>query len=95
MSKMPLTLKFYFSDSCGYCRRFSKTLDKIEQERPNVSVTKIAYEQSEHTEIKYIPTVVVSHGERELGRFSSALAKKAIDNWLDQLDEYTKKHLGE
>lgn len=95
MSQKPLEVRFYYSDDCGHCRRFSKTLEKIEQERPNVRLSRIEYEPSVHTEVKFIPTVVVSHGERELGRFSSALAKKVIDGWLDQLDDYTKIYLEE
>ncbi|MFF2912356.1 thioredoxin family protein [Paenibacillus sp. NPDC057934] len=88
-----MELTFYYSDSCGHCRRFSKTLEKIEKERPQLKISRIEYERSVHTDVKYIPTVVVKHGERELGRFSSALAKKVIDNWIDQLEEYIKTHL--
>jgi thioredoxin-like negative regulator of GroEL len=90
-----MDITFYYSESCGHCRRFDKTLSKIEQERPHVTLSRIEYKPSIHTEVKFIPTVVVSHGDRELGRFSSALAKKAIDNWLDQLEEYIKTYLGE
>ncbi|MGC5772994.1 thioredoxin family protein [Paenibacillus pabuli] len=88
-----MNLTLYYSNDCGHCRRFQKTLDKIAQERQQVSVSRIEYDPSIHTEVKFIPTVVVSHGERELGRFSSALAKKTIDAWLDQLEEYIKFYL--
>jgi thioredoxin-like negative regulator of GroEL len=90
---MDLTL--YYSNDCGHCRRFQKTIDKIAQERQHVSVSRIEYEPSVHTDVKFIPTMVVSHGDRELGRFSSALAKKTIDTWLDQLEDYIKTYLGE
>ncbi|MHA7967021.1 thioredoxin family protein [Paenibacillus sp. CAU 1782] len=92
-SMHPLSLKFYFGDSCGHCRRFAKTLEKIEQERANIIVSKIAYNPSQHPDIKFIPTVVVLFGNKELGRFSSALAKKDIDNWLHQLNEYISGYL--
>lgn len=83
-----LRVDFYYSISCGHCRRFSKTVEQIEQERLNITVSRIEYNPEEHSEIKYIPTIVVSYLDKELGRFSSALAKKDIDNWLDQLEEY-------
>lgn len=89
-----MNLILYYSNDCGHCRRFQKTLDKIAQERQQVSVSRIEYDPTIHTEVKFIPTVVVNHGERELGRFSSALAKKKIDAWLDQLEEYIKFYLG-
>ncbi|MFB5267702.1 hypothetical protein ACE41H_13050 [Paenibacillus enshidis] len=41
---------------------------------------------------KYIPTIVASHSGKELGRFSSALVKEDIGNWLDQLEEYIKTY---
>lgn len=85
-----LRIDFYYSLSCGHCRRFSKTVEKIEQERSYITVSRIEYKPEEHSEIKYIPTIVVSYSGKELGRFSSALAKKDIDNWLDQLVEYIK-----
>ncbi|WP_353056738.1 thioredoxin family protein [Paenibacillus polysaccharolyticus] len=89
-----MNLTLYYSNDCGHCRRFQKTLDKIAQERQHVSISKIEYDSSIHTEVKFIPTVIVKHGDRELGRFSSALAKKSIDVWLDQLEGYIKSYLG-
>jgi thioredoxin-like negative regulator of GroEL len=88
-----MELTFYYSNDCGHCRRFSKTLEKIEQERQHVRIIRVEYEPSIHTEVNFIPTVIVSHGGRELGRFSSALAKKVIDNWFNQLEDYIKQHL--
>lgn len=90
-----MELTFYYSNDCGHCRRFSKTLEKIEQERQHVRITRIKYDPFIHIEIKFIPTVIVSHRRGELGRFSSALGKKAIDNWLNQLEDYIKQHLEE
>ncbi|WP_434750838.1 thioredoxin family protein [Paenibacillus amylolyticus] len=89
-----MNLTLYYSNDCGHCRRLQKTLDKIAQERQKVDISRIEYDPSIHTEVKFIPTVVVSYEERELGRFSSALTKKTIDAWLDQLEEYIKFYLG-
>ncbi len=88
---MDLTL--YYSESCGHCRRVFKTLEAISGERPDITFVKIRYDQEIHSEVKFIPTVVVAYKGQELGRFSSALAKKTIDQWLDQLDEYITVHL--
>lgn len=87
-----LRIDFYYSISCGHCRRFSKTVEKIEQERTHITVSRIEYKPGEHSGIKYIPTIVVSHSGKELGRFSSALTKTDIDNWLDQLEKYIKTY---
>ncbi|ALA07199.1 putative thioredoxin [Brevibacillus phage SecTim467] len=95
MLTKPLTLKLYYSKSCGHCRRIDKTIDKIAKERCHVKVEKIEHAPSLSSEIKFIPTVVVMYDEKELGRFSSALAKKAIDSWLDQLEDYIKTYLME
>ncbi|MWV43059.1 hypothetical protein GRF59_05400 [Paenibacillus sp. HJL G12] len=88
-------LTFYYDESCGYCRKFQKTIDGIAQERRHLRISKVEYIPTIHTDVKFIPTVIVNHGERELGRFSSALDKKIIDEWLDQLEEYTNTYLGE
>lgn len=92
--EQPLSLTLYYSDDCGYCRRFQKTLDRIAQEREHVNISKIKYQQLIHKEVKFIPTVVISYRDRELGRFSSALAKKTIDTWLDQLEDYIRVYVG-
>ncbi|WP_082219096.1 thioredoxin family protein [Paenibacillus sp. VT-400] len=88
---MKITL--YYNNECGHCRRFHKTIDNIASERPHIDVSKVEYVPSIHTDVMFIPTMIVSHGGRELGRFSSALEKKTISIWLDQLDEYIKTHL--
>lgn len=89
-----MNLTLYYSNDCGHCRLFLKTVEKIGQERPNVRVSRVEYKPAEHTEVKFIPTIVVTYGEIELGRFSSALSKNTIDNWLDQLEDYINTFLG-
>jgi thioredoxin-like negative regulator of GroEL len=88
---MDITL--YYSESCGYCRRFVRTLEAINEEREQVTLVKIRHQPEIHGEVKFIPTVIIAYKGQELGRFSSALAKKTIDLWLDQLVNYIADHL--
>lgn len=90
---MSLNIDFYYSNSCSSCRRFASIVGQIEKERTHAEVSSIEYKREDHPDIKYVPTIVVSYAGKELGRFSSALAKKDIDGWLDQLDEYIKEYL--
>jgi len=84
----------YYSHSCGYCRRLLKVIDSIEQERTELVVTRVEHKPAVHTDITFLPTVVVKEGNLELGRFSSSISKKSIDHWFDQLEEYIQTHLG-
>lgn len=88
-----LNLLLYTTDDCVYCRQLSTTLAQIAQERPHIIVTKIAYNPQLHTSIKATPSVIVQYNNDELGRFSSALSKKSLDSWLDQLQDYIRSHL--
>ncbi len=88
-----MKLELYYSDTCRHCRLFNTVVDQVSKERTYVDVHKTLYSKEDHPDIKYIPTVVVSHRGEELGRFSSALAKKDILGWIDQLQDYIKDYL--
>lgn len=89
-----MKIDFYYSESCGHCRQFHSVLEKIIKERPYIELQKVLYKRDEHHRVKYVPTVFVSHGGDELGVFTSALDKEAIDRWLDQLEDYIETHMG-
>ncbi|MBD8498859.1 thioredoxin family protein [Paenibacillus arenosi] len=89
----PLTIQLFYSRNCSYCRLLSKTIDEIAQERPHLQVKKIMHDPQTHVKIKYLPTIVVSYKNDELGRFSSAVGRRELDNWFDKLETYVGKYL--
>ncbi|CCF16601.1 hypothetical protein BLGI_4570 [Brevibacillus laterosporus GI-9] len=41
----------------------------------------------------YVPLVIISYDGSEVGRFTSALSKSVIDNYLDELQQYIDDYL--
>ncbi|WP_151736429.1 thioredoxin family protein ['Paenibacillus yunnanensis' Narsing Rao et al. 2020] len=90
---MEYILYYYYNETCGSCRKFHTIIDQLEQERPCLKVERIQVDQNTHPEIAYTPTIVISYSNNELGRFSSAISKRSIDSWLDQIEVYITNYL--
>ncbi|MCR8982857.1 thioredoxin family protein [Brevibacillus laterosporus] len=87
-----MELTFYYRPSCSSCRRLSATLDQIIEER-KLTMRTIPADKDVTLGIMYVPTLIISYQGIEIGRFTSALSKSVIDNYLDELQDYINEHL--
>ncbi|AIG26429.1 hypothetical protein [Brevibacillus laterosporus] len=53
----------------------------------------ICAEKEDTLGIMYVPLVIISYRGSEVGRFTSALSKSVIDNYLDELQQYIDDYL--
>ncbi|MCR8985614.1 thioredoxin family protein [Brevibacillus laterosporus] len=87
-----MELTFYYRSSCSSCRKLSATLDQIIEER-KLAIRSICAEKEDALGIMYVPLVMISYRGSEVGRFTSALSKSIIDQYLDELQQYMDDYL--
>ncbi|AHC19040.1 glutaredoxin family protein [Paenibacillus sp. FSL M7-0802] len=85
---MHITL--YYKNNCRYCEKLKITLSKLANE-DGFSLQMIDAEL-EKNPLDTVPKAVIKYKGHEIGRFSSALDKVVIKNYLALLRDYIKKN---
>ncbi len=73
---------------CGPCRQFAPHFEAAARQRPELRFVKVdsdaCPEASRRFAIRSIPTLVLMHGGREVGRVSGAMPAAQLLQWVDQ-----------
>lgn len=78
----------YWADWCAPCRMMAPQFAAAAQQRPRVRFMKVDTEASPKASVRHrirsIPTMVLFHRGREIGRRSGAMPAAEIVRWVDQ-----------
>jgi thioredoxin 2 len=85
----PVLVDFY-ADWCGPCRVMAPSLDDVARDRTGrLLVAKLDTDRNPATATKYgvtaLPTLVLFHGGREVGRQTGAVPRKTIEALVDRI----------
>ncbi len=77
----PVVIDFWAS-WCGPCRMMSPIFEELARELPDVTFAKVNVDEAPELAMRFnvlsIPTFVVLRGGTEIGRFSGAMPKEAV-----------------
>jgi thioredoxin 1 len=79
----------FYADWCGPCKMISPLLEEINQERNDVTIVKVDTGESavisRKFNIRSLPTMVFLKNGIEIDRFSAAVTKTIINQYIDKI----------
>lgn len=79
----------FWAPWCGYCRRIGPALDKLADQREDISVLKVNIDEeprlAEAEKIEIIPTLVVYRKGKDLGSIVAPESKARIEAFLEEV----------
>jgi thioredoxin 1 len=79
----------FYADWCGPCKMISPLLEEINQERNDVTIVKVDTGESavisRKFNIRSLPTMVFLKNGIEIDRFSGAVPKTIINQYIDKI----------
>jgi len=86
-AKVPVLVDFY-ADWCAPCKMMAPILDEVAHDRSgSLLVTKLDTDRNPTMAVRYsirgIPTLILFHEGREVGRQTGAVPKAQLESWID------------
>ncbi|MFS8638784.1 MAG: thioredoxin TrxC [Gemmatimonadota bacterium] len=86
-AKVPVLVDFY-ADWCAPCKMMAPILDEVAHDRAgSLLVTKLDTDRNPTMAVRYsirgIPTLILFHEGREVGRQTGAVPRAQLESWID------------
>src|SRR5690606_24469151 len=86
-ARVPVLVDFY-ADWCAPCKMMAPILDEVAHDRAgSLLVTKLDTDRNPTMAVRYsirgIPTLILFHEGREVGRQTGAVPRAQLESWID------------
>jgi len=84
-----IEVKKFYADWCGPCKMLGPIMEKVKSKNSDITFSNINIDEDFEIAQKYfvrsVPTVIIEHDGKEVGRFAGLQSEMTYDNALNEL----------